>query len=165
MTKAEMCEIATPKTAEMCETQPEQMAVIAQVVQNVVAPVFKTLADMVSQNAQALERFAALQAQQNARMEQLERQMRLNTPATTQQVRYLNGAVRDRAKVLLWDKGVEDGAAAKKLGRAIRKSVLMRYGVSAMNEIPKCEYGVCMDLIANWLDVRMVREIINEVKA
>lgn len=158
----EKCEIVPRNDSEICG--PEQMTLIAQVVQSVVAPVFKTLADMVSQNAQALERFAALQAQQNARMEQLERQMRLNTPATPQQVRYLNAAIRERAKTLMRDKGVEDAGAVKKLSRAIRKCLLTQYGISAMNELPKCEYGVAMTQIDNWLDVRMVREIAYEVR-
>lgn len=153
-----MTPVALPET----ELTAEQMNTVATVVTSVIAPVFQALSEMVSQNAQALERFAALQAQQNARMEQLERQMRLNTPVTSQQTRYINNAIRARAKEILAGKGVDKPAATKKMSNAIRKYVLVRYGVSAVNELPKCEYSVVMDMVNRWLDVHTVREIAKE---
>ena len=143
---------------------PEQADQISAVLQGVIGPLFKALSDTVAQNAQALERFAALQAQQNARMEQLERQMRLNTPVTSQQVRYINNAIRDKAKALLDEKKVDDPTATKKLANVIRKALLVHYGVSATNELPKCEYSVVMDWINRWFAPAKIRAIAQEVQ-
>ena len=159
----ERMEIAWPE-AQSAELSKEQLNVVAAVVTNVIAPVFQSLADMVNQNAQALERFAALQAQQNARMEQLERQMRLNTPVTSQQVRYINNAIREKATTLLNDKNVSDPAATKKLANVIRKALLVHYGVSATNELPKCEYSVVMDWVDRWFAPAKIRAIAQEVQ-
>ena len=76
----------------------------------------------------------------------------------------MNDAIRQRARMLLDKKGIYDKKATTKLGNAIRKAVLSRYGISNLREIPKHEYNVAMSQIEIWSDVLTVRDIAKEAK-
>lgn len=143
---------------------PEQLQIIPAVIQQVLGPVLEKMTILLKNNTEALSQLASAQQVQSDRMEALERQIRLNTLVTPQQVRYINDAIRMRARDLLDKRGVDDDKATRKLGNAIRKSVLSRYGVAALHEIPKHEYSVAMNHASTWNDMLCVRDAVKEVR-
>jgi hypothetical protein len=113
----------------------------------------------IANNTEALDRVAAATGAQNARMEALEKQIRLNTPMSLQQARYINGAIRQKARELLVKRGAEDNAVAiRLLSTSIRKAVLTRYGASTLTEIPRHEYPVTLTQVQTWNDALCVRD-------
>ena len=137
---------------------------IGQIITELMRPVMQTIGKMLENNTAALEQLSSAQSIQNDRLEALERQIRLQTPVTSKQVTYLNDAIRQRARALLNKKGIEDKKAITKLGGLIRKSVLSRYGISSVREIPKYEYSVALSQIEIWSDVLAVRDVIRDAR-
>lgn len=143
---------------------PEQAEIIPAVIQQVLGPVLTQMTELMRNNTEALAQMAAAQQVQSNRMEALERQIRLNTLVTPQQVRYINDGIRARARELLDKRAVDDDKATRKLGNIIRKSVLSRYGIAALHEIPKHEYSVAMNHVSTWNDMLCVRDVVKEVR-
>lgn len=142
----------------------EQAQMIPVLIQHMMGPLIEAMGQMLKNNTDALNQLAATQQIQADRMEALEKQIRLNTLVTPQQVKYINDGIRARARELLDKRGVDDRKAVTKLGNALRKALLARYGVGALHEIPKHEYSVAMSLIATWNDMLAVRDIVQEVR-
>lgn len=161
---SEMPVQATIETEEKAEVIVDP-AMLSHIITELMRPVMQTIGKMLENNTAALEQLSSAQSIQNDRLEALEKQIRLQTPVTSKQVTYLNDAIRQRARALLDKKGVDDKKATTKLGNAIRKAVLSRYGISNLREIPKHEYGVAMSQIEIWSDVLTVRNIAKEAKA
>jgi len=84
---------------------------------------------------------------------------------TDRQARYLADGARDKARELLDKKGVQDKKAITKLSGMIKKSVLARYGVGSLREIPRCEYTVAMSQIETWMNALTVLDIVREARA
>lgn len=143
---------------------PEQAQIIPAVIQQVLGPVMAQMTEMLRNNTEALNQLASAQQMQCDRMKALERQIRLNTLVTPQQVRYINDAIRARARDLLDKRGVDDDRSTRKLSNAIRKSILSRYGVAALHEIPKHEYSVAMNHVGTWNDMLSVRDVVKEAR-
>lgn len=137
---------------------------IGNIIAELIKPVMKTIGKLLENNTAALERLAATQSVQNDRLEALEKQIRLQTLVSSKQVTYLNDAIRQRSRELLDKREVDDKKAVTKLGNAIRKAVLSRYGVSNLREIPKHEYQVAMSQIGIWNDALMVRDVAKDAR-
>ena len=138
---------------------------IGGIITDLMRPVMQAIGKMLENNTSALEQLSAAQSIQNDRLEALEKQIRLQTPVSTKQVSYLNDAIRARARELLDKRGIDDSKATVKLGNAIRKAVLSRYGISTLREIPKHEYNVALQQIGMWSDVLTVRDVVKEVRS
>lgn len=154
---------------ELSTQQPSgdatMVAAVNVAIREVIMPFMASLSEMMKNNTEALQYLAAQQKVQTDRMEALEKQIRLNTLVTPTQSRYLNDAIRKRAKEILNKKGCdEDKKAVTKLSAAIRKAVLSRYGIASMNEIPKHEYSVAMQQIDTWNDALTVMTVAREAK-
>ena len=133
---------------------------LGEIVMGLMRPVIETMGRMLKNNTEALEQLASAQSVQNDRLEALERQIRLQTPVTGKQVKYLNDAIRMRARALLEKRGLhDDKKAVTALSGHIRKAVLARYGVSNMREIPRHEYGVAMSQVEMWNDMLSVHDV------
>ena len=77
--------------------------------------------------------------------------VRYNTPMTQQQAKCLNAAIRTRARELLAERKAENEAVAvRRLGNAIRRAVLTRYGAGLFTEIPKDQYPVALTQVQTW---------------
>lgn len=137
---------------------------IGQIITELMRPVMQTIGKMLENNTAALEQLSAAQSVQNDRLEALEKQIRLQTPVSSKQVSYLNDAIRQRARVLLDKKGIDDKKAVTKLGGMIRKSVLSRHGIGNVREIPRHEYNVDMSYIETWNDVLAVHDVVKEAR-
>lgn len=142
----------------------EQAQMIPAIIQQMMGPLVETMVTMLKNNTEALNQLAATQQIQADRLEALEKQIRLNTLVTPQQVKYINDAIRTRARELLDKRGVDDKKAVTRLGNAVRKALLSRYGVGALHDIPKHEYGVAQNYIATWNDMLAVRDIVKEFR-
>lgn len=139
-------------------------AMLSHIITELMRPVMQTIGKMLENNTAALEQLSSAQSVQNDRLEALEKQIRLQTPVTSKQVTFLNDAIRQRARVLLDKKDIEDKKAVTKLGNAIRKAVLARYGIGNVREIPKHEYSVAMSQVEMWNDVLIVRDVAKEAR-
>ena len=138
---------------------------VSAAITEIMRPVIQSMGKLLQQNAEALERLAASQAVQNNRLEALEKQIRLQTPITTKQAQYLSDAIRSRARELLDKRDLSgDKWAVTKLGNAIRKDVLARYGVAGMREIPRHEYQVAMNQIGMWSNALVIRDVAKEAR-
>ena len=137
---------------------------IGDVIAELIRPVMQTIGKMLENNTAALEQLSAAQTVQNDRLEALEKQIRLQTPVTGKQVTYLNDAIRAKARLLLDKWEIDDKKAVTKLGNAIRKAVLSRYGIANLREIPKHEYNVAMTQIDIWNDALTVRDIVKDAR-
>lgn len=154
---------------ELTTQQPSgdsvMVAAVNVAIREVIMPFMASLSEMMKNNTEALQYLAAQQKVQTDRMEAMERQIRLNTLVTPTQSRYLNDAIRKRAKEILNKKGcIDDKKAVTKLSAAIRKAVLSRYGIASLNEIPKHEYSVAMQQIDTWNDAMTVMSVAREAK-
>ena len=132
---------------------------LGQIVAEIISPVMKTIGKLLENNTAAMEQLSSAQSVQNDRLEALEKQIRLQTLVTSKQVYYLNDAIRMRARELLDKRSVSDNKAITKLGNLIRKSVLARYGVSSLRDVPKHEYNVALSQIGMWNDILSVRTV------
>ena len=132
---------------------------LGQIVAEIISPVMKTIGKLLENNTAALEQLSSAQSVQHDRLEALEKQIRLQTLVTSKQVYYLNDAIRMRARELLDKRSVSDKKAITKLGNLIRKSVLARYGVSSLRDVPKHEYNVALSQIGMWNDILSVRTV------
>lgn len=142
-----------------------QNSALGQTIAELMRPVMQTIGKLLENNTAALEQLSAAQSIQNDRLEALEKQIRLQTPVTGKQVTYLNDAIRQKARELLDKRGIDDSKATVKLGNIIRKSVLSRYGISSLREIPKHEYTVALSQIGMWSDALAVRDVVKEARS
>ncbi len=144
---------------------PEQLEIIRLTVGEIINPVFEAFAKILKNNTAALDQIASAQQVQADRLEALEKQVRLNTPVTGTQATYINNAIRERSRVLLSKYGLEnDKRAVTRLGNMIRKSVLTRYGVGGIRDIPRHEYSVALSQIAIWNQILQIKDIAEEAK-
>lgn len=148
-------------TIEMSELAP----FVGNIVAEMIRPVMQTVGKLLENNTAALEQLSATQAVVNDRLEALEKQIRLQTPVSNKQVTYLNDRIRHRSRELLSKRNVDDDKKAiSRLGSQIRKSVLSRYGVATLREIPKHEYLVAMSQIDTWSDPITVLDVVKEAR-
>lgn len=138
---------------------------LGQIVTELMGPVMKTIGKLLENNTAALEQLAAAQSIQNDRLAALEKQIRLQTPISSKQAQYINDAIRCRARELLDKRGVDDRKACVKLGNSIRKSVLSRYGVANLREIPQHEYPIALQQIGMWNEALTVRDVVKEARS
>lgn len=154
---------------ELSEYMPGSVLIpaenLGQIITEMMRPVMQTIGKLLENNTAAMEQLSAAQSVQNDRLEALEKQIRLQTKVDGKQVSYLNDAIRHKARELLDKRGIEDGKAITKLGNAIRKAVLKRYGVSTLRDVPKHEYNVALNQIDMWSDLLTVRDVAKEARS
>lgn len=138
--------------------------IVANIMNQLMRPILESIGTMLKNNTAALEQLSAAQSVQNDRLEALEKQIRLQTKVDGKMAGYMNEAIRNRSRELLDKRGVDDKKAVTKLGNAIRKAVLMRYGISGLRDVPRHEYNVAMQQIGMWNDLLIVRDIVNEAR-
>lgn len=130
-------------------------------------PFLAALQTVLDHNCEEYAQIAAAINIQTAKIDALEKQIRLSTPVTPIQVKYINGEIRRRSRELLsrWESGYEDDSkAVDAMGRLIRKAVLVRYGISALNELPRCEYSVVIGQISLYNNNLAIRDIAKEAE-
>lgn len=138
---------------------------LATVVQQMMAPVMEQIGTILERTNQAMERIAATQQMMSSRISDLEKQVRLKTPFSRTQEKCVNDAIRERARELLDAKGISgDRKAVNRLGTAIRKSVLARYGIGSLREAPAYDYETALKQVQIWNNRLTVQEIAREFR-
>ena len=140
-------------------------AALTALMTEVMRPVVECFGKMLENNTAAIEHMAAAQAAANERMAALDKDVRLNMPVTPKMASYLTAEIKSRAKAILEKRSLDgDKKAVTALSGAIRKSVLSRYGVNSLREIPKYEYNVAMSQIGMWNDMLVIRDVVNAAR-
>ena len=121
-----------------------------------------TVCEAYSRTLATLDQLTSTLSVMSDRMDALEKQVRLERPVTSKQAAYLNAVIRQRAQELLEGYHICDGKAVTKLSGVIRKTVLIRYGIGTVREIPKCEYSVAMYQITTWNDLIVMHDIVTD---
>lgn len=144
---------------------PETAQVVTAMVREIITPVMESIGKLLMHNTEAMEQIAAAQQATSERMAALERKVRLQTPMSRTQEKYINDAIKARAKELLDGKGIsDDRRAISKLSALIRKSVLTRYGVSSLREAPAYDYETALKQINTWNNILLVRDTAKEAR-
>lgn len=150
---------------EIKEIAPETVEIVSVVVQNIMAPLMESIGKMLQHNTEAMEQIAAAQQMTSERIAALERKVRLQTPLSKTQEKYINDAIRNRARELLAAKGyASDRKAVTRLSGCIRKDVLTRYGVGSLREAPAYDYETALKQISVWNNFLSVRDTVTEAK-
>lgn len=138
---------------------------LASAVTEIIRPVMESMGKMMERVLQSMEQNAQALTVVNNRMEALEKQIRLQTPITPKQAQYLNDAIRNKAREMLDKRDLSGNKwAVTKLGNAIRKDVLARYGITGLREIPRHEYQIAMNQIGMWGNALVFRDIVKEAR-
>lgn len=152
----------SPGTAQLVQLEETVRAMIRPVME----PIMQSIGEMLQRNTQAMEQIAAAQQLTSERIAALEKRVRLQTPMNAAQVRYLNDEIRRKAREILSGKGCgDDTKAVNKLAAAIRKSVLVRYGISNLREAPAYDYETALKQIAGYNDMLTIRDVVREARA
>ena len=80
------------------QNQPITYGALNSIITEILRPVLEPIGEMLKNSTAALEQLSAAQSIQNDRLEALEKQIRLQTPVNSKQVKYLNDAIRARAR-------------------------------------------------------------------
>lgn len=139
--------------------------IMGEIMADFMRPIMETIGELLKNNTAALEQIAQAQAVQADRLGSLERDLRLRCHISNKQFAYLCAAVKAHARALL-DKYelADDAKAVRKLGEAIKRDVLARYGIGSMREIPEHEYSVARSQIDMWRDALTIRDIVKEAR-
>jgi len=137
---------------------------VAQVIDQLMRPLLESIGTMLKNNTEAMEQIAMNQDVIRNRMDAIEKHQRLQTPVTDRQARYLADAAREKARELLDKRQVSEKKAITKLSGLIKKSVLARYGVGSLREIPRCEYSVAMSQIETWNNALNILDVVREAR-
>lgn len=144
---------------------PQTVEIVSVVVRDMMAPLMESIGKMLRHNTEAMEQIAAAQQMTSQRIADLEKRVRLQTPMTRTQERYIGDAIRARARELLDAKGYAgDKKAVTRLGAAIRKSVLARWGVASLREAPAYDYETALKQVAMWNDLMTIRDVVKEAR-
>lgn len=145
---------------------PQTAQIVSVVVRDIMGPLMENIGKMLRHNTEAMEQIAAAQQLTSQRISDLEKRVRLQTPMTKAQEKYINDAIRMRARELLDGRGLsDDRKAVTKLGNAIRRSVLARWGVNSLREAPAYDYETAIGQIGMWNDAMAVRDIVKEARS
>lgn len=158
---------AAPALREAPEAlSPATMQTLSVLMQEIMRPVLANFGELLTRNTTAIEQISAQLTAQTDRLEAVEKQIRLNTPITAKQATWLNEAIRKRAREHL-DRHelADDRKAVTKLGNAVRRDVLARYGAASLREIPRHEYPVALSQIERWNNMLTIRDVIKEARA
>ena len=143
----------------------ETARVVSAIVRDLMAPVMESIGKMLQHNTEAMEQIAAAQQMTSQRIAELEKRVRLQTPMSKTQEKYINDAIRTRARELLDGRGLaEDKKAITRVAGAIRKSVLARYGVSSLREAPAYDYETALKQVGIWNDALRIRDAVREAE-
>ena len=129
-----------------------------------ISPVLEQFGAVLEKTNQAIERIAASNQLMNDRIGELERQVRIQRPVSKSQEKYISDAIRGRAREMLDGKGCDNPKAVNRLAGVIRKSVLARYGIGSLREVPAYDYEIAMEQAKRWNDPLVLRDVVKEFR-
>ena len=107
--------------------------------------------------AETMQRMSETMQDVLDRMAELEAAVRTLEKVTPAQANQINAAMRERAREICEDWRIDGGR--KIVTGWIRRAVTDRTGAKTAREIPRCDYGSVMGMIAGWEDVELIRDV------
>ena len=132
---------------ELIRTDPSELPAVAG------PEVTKSLDRM----AQLMRGVADMMRTTNERMAALEQQVRMLTKVTPAQTKALNVAIADRAAELCGRHRM--AGCERQVGNAIRREVKTYTGITAMRELPRCDFEVTMQRVVLWEGYKAIKAI------
>lgn len=115
------------------------------------------VAQAFGQMAQAMQSMAELLRATNDRLTGLEAEVRMLTKVTPAQATAISAAVKERATELC--RTYRAGGKEQLAANAIRKAMKLTLGINAVRDLPRCQYGLAMEMVGMWDDYAAMQAI------
>ena len=134
----------------------------AEKVWNACFPVPMETAVMLQQNTEQLGAYLVQMAQMmlrlQGRLDELEEKQKAVT-VTHDDVKGIQQLIRMRADEYCEKYGLTDSKDAAKIRAAIKKAILVRYGIKDLHDVPAIARQAVEVLISRWADIKLVYRI------
>ena len=134
----------------------------AEKVWNACFPVPMETAVMLQQNTEQLGAYLVQMAQMmlrlQGRLDELEEKQKAVT-VTHDDVKGIQQLIRLRADEYCEKYGLTDSKDAAKIRAAIKKAILVRYGIKDLHDVPAIARQAVEALISRWADIKLVYRI------
>ncbi len=118
----------------------------------------RDLRKSVGQMQAVLVQMARLLQDTRSQMEELQAQQRKVT-ATHDEVKGIQQLIRMRADEYCEKYGLTDAKDTAKIRAAIKKAILVRYGIKDLHDVPAIARQAVEALISKWADIKLVYRI------
>ena len=143
-------------------SEAARMTPEAEKVWNACFPVPMETAVILQQNTEQLGAYlvqmAHMMMQLQGRLDELEEKQKAVT-VTHDEVKAIQLLIRLRADEYCEKYGLEDAKDAAKIRAAIKKAILVRYGIKDLHDVPAIARQAVEALISRWADIKLVYRI------
>lgn len=143
-------------------SEAARMTPEAEKVWNACFPVPMETAMMLQQNTEQLGAYLVQMAQMmlrlQGRLDELEEKQKAVT-VTHDDVKGIQQLIRMRADEYCEKYGLTDTKDAAKIRAAIKKAILVRYGIKDLHDVPAIARQAVEALISRWADIKLVYRI------
>ena len=143
-------------------SEAAKMTPEAEKVWNACFPVPMETAVILQQNTEQLGAYlvqmAHMMMQLQGRLDELEEKQKAVT-VTHDEVKAIQLLIRLRADEYCEKYGLEDAKDAAKIRAAIKKAILVRYGIKDLHDVPAIARQAVEALISRWADIKLVYRI------
>ena len=143
-------------------SEAARMTPEAEKVWNACFPVPMETAAMLQQNTEQLGAYLVQMAQMmlrlQGRLDELEEKQKAVT-VTHDEVKGIQQLIRMRADEYCEKYGLTDAKDAAKIRAAIKKAILVRYGIKDLHDVPAIARQAVEALISRWADIKLVYRI------
>ena len=143
-------------------SEAARMTPEAEKVWNACFPVPMETAVILQQNTEQmgayLVQMAQMMMQLQGRLDELEEKQKAVT-VTHDEVKAIQLLIRLRADEYCEKYGLEDAKDAVKIRAAIKKAILVRYGIKDLHDVPAIARQAVEALISRWADIKLVYRI------
>lgn len=143
-------------------SEAARMTPEAEKVWNACFPVPMETAVMLQQNTEQLGTYLVQMAQMmlrlQGRLDELEEKQKAVT-VTHDEVKGIQQLIRMRTDEYCEKYGLTDAKDAAKIRTAIKKAILVRYGIKDLHDVPAIARQAVEALISRWTDIKLVYRI------
>ena len=143
-------------------SEAARMTPEAEKVWNACFPVPMEMAVILQQNTEQLGAYlvqmAQMMMQLQGRLDELEEKQKAVT-VTHDEVKAIQLLIRLRTDKYCEKYGLEDAKDAAKIRAAIKKAILVRYGIKDLHDVPAIARQAVEALISRWADIKLVYRI------
>lgn len=114
--------------------------------------------EIMNQMADLMPKMMAALKENNERLAQLEREMRLTVTLNRRQCTDLTERIRKRAQEIAAQWSLRPGAE-KIISTEIRRALRAMTGVTALQDMPGCDYETYQEVIQTWDDYKIIKNL------
>ena len=143
-------------------SEAAKMTPEAEKVWNACFPVPMETAVILQQNTEQLGAYLVQMAQMMLRLQNRLDELEEKQKAVTvdhSEVKMIQQLIRMRADEYCEKYGLEDAKDAAKIRAAIKKEILVRYGIKDLHDVPAIARQAVEALISRWADIKLVYRI------